>query len=387
MTSIVKSHAWWIILLLGVGLVLSGCKRTRGPKGPAQAPTKELSVTGAGSALERVTADPVTEVRPTIAPDGKILLFEVRVDEPRRGLKQNTLVAVNPVTRAQRTLYTSTNSFSSYPAWLPDQSSYVYTSNSPGQWSLVRALAAAPNAAVTIIASGEVAPNASSPSVSPDGERVTFSAQIRGVRNVAVVGMDGSRLTLLGEGGSPSWSPDGSLVAFSRSVNGVPQLFLVDPDTGTGLVQLTSGEFESHSPTWSPDGRYLVFVTDRGGRKNQGRASNLFIIDRDGTNMTQLTDGDSQAITPAWGSDNWIYFASDQSGNFDIWRLRPAGRYANLARPAPAAQPAQPVQPVQPDQPTPPATGSGGCVKDTDCKGNRVCDNGTCRDPDKPTGE
>ena len=350
MTSNVKWNAGWIVLMAGLLLVLSDCKRRQGSVGPAS-PTKVLSVTGAGSALERVTADPVMEVQPTISPDGRILLFEVRVDDRTRGIKQNTLVAVNPETRAQRTLYTSTNSLSSYPAWLPDQSSYVYTSNSPGQWSLVRALAAAPNAAVTIIASGEVAPNASSPSVSPDGKRVAFSAQIRGVQNVAVVGTDGSRLTLLGEGGSPSWSPDGSLVAFARAVNGVPQLFLVNPDTGTGLVQLTSGEFESHSPAWSPDGRYLVFGTNRGGQQNQGPVNNLFIIDRDGTNMTQLTDGDSRSVTPSWGADNWIYFASDQSGNFDIWRLQPTGRYSGLARPGPATQPAQPVPAPVPTQP------------------------------------
>jgi Tol biopolymer transport system component len=108
---------------------------------------RRLSVTGAGSALERVTSDPLTETHPALSPDGQVLLFEVRVYESASSdkVKQKTLVGVDPNTRAQRTLFTSTNSYSEEPAWLPDQSSYVYSSNSPGQWSLVRALTEPPS--------------------------------------------------------------------------------------------------------------------------------------------------------------------------------------------------------------------------------------------------
>src|SRR5262249_20401555 len=158
---------------------------------------------------------------------------------------------------------TSTNSLSDHPVWLPDQSSYVYSSNSPGDWSLVRALTASPNAAVNVIASGEIAPSASWPTVSPDGKRVAFSTTIRGVLTIGVINLDGSRLTLIGEGTTPAWSPDGKQLAFSRSVSGHDHLFLVNADTGTDLIQLTSGEFEHMSPSWSPDGQYIVFSTNR----------------------------------------------------------------------------------------------------------------------------
>jgi TolB protein len=370
---------------------------------------KRLSVTGAGSALERVTAEDVTEEHPSISPDGQVLLFEVKVfTEDGSRPKQQTLVGVNPNTRAQRTLYTSANSLADHPAWLPDGSSYVYASNSPGQWSLVRALTSSPNAAVNVIASGEIAPDASWPTVSPDGKRIAFSMSVRGTAQIAVIGTDGSRLTLLGEGGTPSWSPDGTRLAFSRVVNQNTHLFFVNPDTGTGLVQLTSGNWDNTTPSFSPDGKHIVFSTNRGAPSEYSkRVRNLYIINVEGTNLTQLTDGDTLASEPCWGKDNWIYFASNQSGNFDIWRLQPSGPFASLALapPAPAAvapppppPPAPVAAPPAPAQPAAePASAAktaktkgktsktapakpGGCTKDTECKGDRVCKNGECLD-------
>jgi Tol biopolymer transport system component len=369
--------------------LLTGCFLF-GSKTPEVAERK-LGVTGAGSSLERVTSDPVTEVHPAISPSGDILLFEVRVYEQETcdAMKQQTLVGVNPSTRAQRTLFTSTNGLAAHPAWLPDQSSYVYASTSPGDWSLVRALTAAPNAAVNVIATGEIAPSASWPTVSPDGKRVAFSADVRGTTTIAVVGLDGSRFTLLGEGQSPAWSPGGEALAFARRVGAYLQLFTVDPTTGTGLVQLTSGDFDHNSPAWSPDGKYLVFSSNAGWNKftdgSPKRISNLYIINRDGTGLTQATEGNSLNADPNWGRDGWIYFASNQSGNMDIWRVRPGGAYANLqppTEPSEASSEATPTEPAPPAsaEPTAPAPSSG-CSKDADCKGERICESGVCVDP------
>lgn len=361
------------------------------PQTQRSAVPRRLAVTGAGTALERVTSEPQPEQHPAISPDGSILLFEVR-GGAAGGSTQRTLVGVDPRTRGQRTLYTSTNSSADNPSWLPDQSSYVYASNGPGEWSLVRALAAAPNAAVNVIVSGEVAPAAAWPSVSPDGKRVAFATKVRGVPTVATVGLDGSHLVLLGEGASPAWSPDGARVAFSRRVGDANQLFTVNPNTGAELVQVTSGGYEHDHASWSPDGKYLVFSTDRGAPRGQSRATNLYIIAITGTGLTQLTDGDVLTVTPCWGRDGWIYFASDQSGSFDIWRLRPAGPLADLT-PVALAGGATPVPSAKNHaQPSPSSTGPASgppeerpaCAKDTDCKGDRICERGACVSPTPP---
>lgn len=338
----IQGSAQALLLATLVSIGLPGCAvmpAATEAKTEARKKEKRLAVTGAGSSLERLTSDPVTETKPTISPDGKTLLFEVRVyeNDTSDAIKQQTLVAIDPNTRGQRTLFTSANSLSSEPVWLPDQSSYVYSSNSPGAWSLVRALTASPNAAVNVIASGEIAPEASWPTVSPDGKRVAFVTNLRGTATIAVVGLDGSRFTLLGEGMDPAWSPDGTTIVFRRTVNGFNHLFLVNAETGTGLVQVTSGDFNHVAPSWSPDGRYIVFSTDRTANKtaDSPKIRNLYIIETDGTGLTQLTDGDALTTVPFWGRDGWVYFASNQSGNFDIWRLMPAGEYADLKPPTP----------------------------------------------------
>lgn len=344
------------------------------PEAPADEPhpEKQLAVTGAGAALERVTSEPVEETRPAISPDGATLLFEVRVrDEGERAARQQTLVAVNPNTRAQRTLYTVDTNESDNPAWFPDQSSYVYASDAPGSWSLVRALTSTPNAAIAVLASGEVAPSVSTPSVSPDGSRIAFSMMVRDTRTIAVINADGSHLTLLGGGSEPCWNPDGSTIVFARTVGDRTQLFLVNPNSGTDVVQLTSGDFDNVWPAWSPDGQYVVFTSDRGWKRDtELKRTNLYVIRRDGTDLTQLTQGDSIVTSPNWGRDNWVYFASDQAGNFDIWRLRLAGKYSNLA---PAV--------VAPTQTGAHTTTESGCSKDTDCKGTRICVKHECVSP------
>lgn len=325
------------VILSLVVLSLPACHRRRRARYvtdeplPAETPAAahQLSVTGAGRALSRVTADPVDEVLPAVSPGGDVVVFEARVWE-NGAIAQQTIVGVAPDTGAMRTLYTSSNARSGAPAWMPDGSALVFASDSSGRPSVVKTLAAQPNAALTVVAGGDAAPRPKRPTVSPDGQRVAFEAEIRGKEQIVVTGVDGARLTILGEGNRPAWSPDGRRIAFSRKVGDYVQIFLINADSGTNLVQLTNDMSDNDNPAWSPNGKLLLFNSNRGwtrAGKARDAVWNLFAVRYDGTNLVQLTDGDADTGGPCWGKDGWIYFHSNQGGSYDIWRMHPAGDF------------------------------------------------------------
>lgn len=299
---------------------------------------RRLDLTNAGQGLTRVTSDREGEYRPAISPDGATLLFDTRRS------RDATVIGVDPNSGARRTVYTSLRSRSQDATWDPQGKFFVFSSDQPGELSLVRSLSNSANAAISIIVSGEVAPLAHDPTLSPDGSRVAFSTLLRDVWSLAVANIDGSNLTILGEGLQPTWSPDGKQLAFVRVASNRAHIFSLEVETGTNVVQVTSGETDNVNPAWSPDSRYVVFASNRSSRKaprgfSKGRREvtgrfNLFVIKPDGTGVVQLTDGDSQAIHPAWSKDGWIYFSSNQAGNFDIWRLRPGAELHTSAEAA-----------------------------------------------------
>lgn len=307
----------WLLTLL-----LLGCL----PRPPART-ERILAVTGAGKSLTRLTSDPADESHPAPSPTGKTLLFDVRVRDRYGNTRESTIAGIDPQNSSQRVLYTPTSSLAEHPAWMPDGNAFVFSSNVAGAWSLVRTLAASPGAAVTVLVSGEVAPMASFPAVAPDGQRLALSTEIRGRWLLATTRLDGSQLTLLGEGEQPAWSPEGKRLAFTRAVGTDYHLFLVDADSGGHVVQLTSGPNLDTSPAWSPDGKWLVFASNRGwqGRPDasQHGTRNLFAVRPDGTGLTPLTQGNAVAIAPKWAADGWVYFSSNQAGQFDLWRLQP----------------------------------------------------------------
>lgn len=122
--------------------------------------------------------------------------------------------------------------------------------------------------------------------------------------------------------GDPQFSPDGNRFAFvsGRAGRG-GELWIANPD-GTDPVLLTeSTDRAVGSPRWSPDGHWIAFD----GQSPDGHWD-IFVIDAAGGQPRRLTPYPGDEHNPSWSRNgDWIYFCSNQTGRFEIWRVPSSG--------------------------------------------------------------
>ena len=116
---------------------------------------------------------------------------------------------------------------------------------------------------------------------------------------------------------SPQYSPDGKRVAFRSSRSGHNEIWVADVDSPSTARQLTRiGSTLTGCPRWSPDGRSIAADSRPDG------PAHIFVIDASTGKPKQLTTGSSEDVVPSWSNDgNWIYFSSNRSGTWQIWKI------------------------------------------------------------------
>ncbi len=154
---------------------------------------------------------------------------------------------------------------------------------------------------------------------------------------------------------SPDLSWDGKTIVFGWSSGGKEKwklenrfnIFKVGVD-GSGLTRLTDGGFDDFDPCWLPGGR-IVFISTRryGYGRCHGRpvpAYTMFSIKPDGSDLIDIDFHETNEFHPSVDNNGmivytrWDYVDRDHSAAHHIWHCQPDGRdprsyHANYALP------------------------------------------------------
>ena len=144
---------------------------------------------------------------------------------------------------------------------------------------------------------------------SPKGDRIAYFVRTEKERALilqnVVTGDIEQRFAMktVDEPESPTISPDGKSVIFSALSGAIGDLFRVDVDSGK-LENLTNDAFADYGPTYSPDGKYVVYMARISGNEK------LFRLDLDTKKKTQLTFGTHDDAQAKFVDDHTLVFAS-----------------------------------------------------------------------------
>ncbi len=163
-----------------------------------------------------------------------------------------------------------------------------------------------------------------SPTISPQGDRIAFISNRRAAGNVfdivVVSAITGERLkTLIRGEDSPmfeelnilnpnlSWSPDGRKLALTTKADGKLNLGIIDYETEQVQLHRFSKVDALASVAWSPDGSKIAFDGNYGGYQS------IFVYDIESRELSNLTRDVFTDREPTWAPDSeTIYFISNR---------------------------------------------------------------------------
>jgi TolB protein len=125
-------------------------------------------------------------------------------------------------------------------------------------------------------------------------------------------------------------SPDGRMLAFSATspASRRSQVYLANAD-GSGAHLMVAAS-PSYFHGWSPDGKYLSYVLQHPAANGAPANYDIFRVPAAGGEPEQLDSNPGYDDGPDYSPNGkWIYFNSDRSGKWEIWRIPSNGAGPN----------------------------------------------------------
>ena len=269
-----------------------------------------------GSNARRITNNKYAEGFPSIAPNGKRIVFESnRLRKESDPINWSSLFVMNIDGSGEASLVPGNSA-----TWSSDSKSIAFHASASGKGRPITGLpgAAANDSDIFTLNVDDFLSKKSSarnitnnpdavdddPDWSPDGKKIAFTShsvtddQANPVTTEIYVidaGGKGKPIRLTNnteEERAPDWSPDGKLIAYQcrkgeparEGAPGTFEICIMNAD-GSGQKRITNNRVPELTLSWSPDGKHLLFHRAIGG---QGQFQ-LFTINADGTGEKQLT--------------------------------------------------------------------------------------------------
>jgi serine/threonine protein kinase len=160
------------------------------------------------------------------------------------------------------------------------------------------------------------------PSFSPDGRRIAFLSEAKGVQQLWVKSLaEGEPIQITFDedpASRPRWSPLGDEIAYVRRSSGKPSVYSVAPEGGASR-KIIEG---ARNPNWSWDGKRLVFERDYDVWTANGDGSDQSRIE--GVPSTELLLSDRM---PAFSPDSSLiaFFQNEKGPIGDYWIIPASG--------------------------------------------------------------
>jgi Tol biopolymer transport system component len=203
--------------------------------------------------------------------------------------------------------------------WMPNSREILFSSNRGGGWGLWRV----PVTGGTPQRAAVGGDGAQMPTVSLKGHRLAYSDQSwnENIWRIPIgPGHKGGKpekliySTLQEEG--PQYSPDGKHIVFQSTRTGSFEIWRADAD-GSHLARLTTFNGPlTGTPRWSPDSQRISFDT------RLTTHPNVYTIGAEGGPTRRYPNETADDGVASWSGDGkWLYFASDRSAGWQVWKM------------------------------------------------------------------